>query len=83
MAIPNKIVPPTRTSAYVGGDGKPFDQFASWVTAVSDSINGIEVEGSPEGIIDAKRFSLCVDILTDTLYIKTTSAGILTGWQTL
>lgn len=77
-----KIIPPSRQLQITQG-GIPEQRFAAWCEAVTRQINGVEIEGNPEGVLDAPRFSLCANILTDTLYIKTTSAGILTGWHPL
>lgn len=82
MAL-NKVVTPDRTGAFVDGKGQSKDQFYNWVGDVTQQLNGIEIQGSPEGVVDAPRFFLCANILTDKLYIKTTSAGILTGWHLL
>lgn len=75
-----KIIAPFRTAPIVNG-GLPEQRFASWCEGVTRQVNGFEIEGSPEGALDAQRFSLCVNVLTDTMYIKSTSAGILTGWK--
>jgi len=77
-----KIIPPNRQFP-ITYSGVPEQRFATWCEAITRQINGYEIEGSPEGVLDAPRFSLCVNVLTDTLYIKTTSAGILTGWLQL
>ena len=61
----------------------PEQRFSTWIEAITRQVNGIELETNPEGLVDAPRFSLCANVLTDTLYIKTTSAGILTGWKEL
>lgn len=78
----NKIIPPSRQLPIISG-GFSEQRFAAWCESVTRQINGYEIKGSPEGVLDAPRFSLCANILTDTLYIKTTSAGILTGWLQL
>lgn len=77
-----KIIPPNRQFPIVFG-GMPEQRFATWFEAITRQVNGYEIEGEPEGVLDAPRFSLCANILTDTLYIKTTSAGNLTGWLQL
>lgn len=78
----NKIVPPSRQIP-ITFQGMAEQRFSAWCEAISRQVNGYEIEGSPEGVLDAQRFSLCANILTDTLYIKTTSAGNLTGWKEL
>lgn len=78
----NKVIPPSRQLQITSG-GLPEQRFSAWCEAITRQINGYELEGLPEGVLDAPRFSLCANILTDTLYIKTTSAGILTGWKEL
>lgn len=78
----SKVIPPSR-QAQQSVNGYPEQRFSAWCEAVTSAVNGIEIEGSPEGLVDAARFRLCVNVLTDTLYIKTTSAGILTGWKEL
>ena len=77
-----KIIPPSRQSPLTF-QGMPEQRFSTWIEAITRQVNGIELETNPEGLVDAPRFSLCVNVLTDTLYIKTTSAGILTGWKEL
>ena len=77
-----KIIAPSRQDA-ITRSGMPQQRFSTWCEAITRQINGIEIEGEPEGLVDAPRFSLCANILTDTIYIKTTSAGILTGWLQL
>ena len=77
-----KIVPPSRQIP-ITFSGMSEQRFSAWCEAVTRQVNGYELESSPEGILDAPRFSLCVNVLTDTLYIKSTSAGILTGWKEL
>ena len=78
----NRIIPPSRQTQITQG-GIPEQRFSTWCEAVTRQINGYELRGEPEDNLDAPRFSLCVNVLTDTLYIKTTSAGILTGWLQL
>jgi hypothetical protein len=78
----NKIIPPNRQLPIVS-QGIAEQRFSAWCDAITRQVNGYELKGSPEGLVDAPRFSLCANVLTDTLYIKTTSAGILTGWKEL
>lgn len=77
-----KIVPPNR-QVPLTYSGMPEQRFSAWCEAVTRQVNGYEISGSPEGALDAPRFSLCADVDTDTIYIKTTSAGTLTGWLQL
>lgn len=77
-----KIVPPSRQTPLTF-QGMPEQRFSTWIEAVTRQVNGYELETSPEGLLDAPRFSLCVNVLTGTLYIKSTSGGILTGWREL
>lgn len=78
----NKIIAPSRTIPIIT-QGIATQRFAAWCDSVTRQVNGYEIEESPEGALDAPRFSLCVNVLTDTLYIKSTSAGISTGWVQL
>ena len=78
----NKVVPPSRQTN-ISRNGMPEQRFSAWCESITRQVNGYEIERNPEGLLDAPRFSLCANILTDTLYIKTTSAGILTGWKEL
>jgi hypothetical protein len=54
------------------------------VQAITDFANrNIAGTGSPEGVIDAKRFTFYLDDATNDFYVKTTEQGTLTGWKSL
>lgn len=38
------------------------------------------VQGSPEGVLNAGRGTLCTDIDTGRVFSKRTAAGLLSGW---
>lgn len=39
-----------------------------------------QIQGSPEGALDAGRGTLCTDIDTGRLFAKRTAGGLLSGW---
>ena len=80
----NKIVAPDRLASVVMQSGMMQDRFALWVQAITDFANrNIAGTGSPEGLIDAKRFTFYLDDATNDFYVKTTEQGTLTGWKSL
>ena len=79
----DKIVTPRRMAGIVTRTGMPEQVFSNWCDEVTNKLNGIEGEGSPEGVVDAPRLSLYVNILTNDLWIKRTPLGDNTGWKLL
>ena len=78
----DKITPPRRTAQITLG-GLPTQVFSTWCEDVSRSLNGIEGEGSPVGVINAPRLTYYVNILTDEVYLKRTRLGDTDGWLLL
>lgn len=78
----DKILAPRRTAQVTLG-GMPTQVFSTWCEDVTRKVNGIEGEGSPVGAIDAPRFSLYVNILTDDIYLKKSRLGDTLEWLLL
>ena len=79
----DKIVTPRRMAGIVTRTGMPEQVFSSWCDEGTIKRNGIEGEGSPEGVVNAPRLSFYVNILTNDLWIKRTPLGDNTGWKLL
>ena len=78
----DKILAPRRTAS-ITRNGMPEQVFSTWCEDVTAKANGIEGEGSPEGVVNAPRLWIYVNILTDEVYLKRTRLGDTNGWLLL
>lgn len=76
----DKIIPPRRMAGIVTRTGMPEQVFSNWCDDMTAKSNGLEGEGSPEGVVNAPRFWLYVNVLTDEVYLKRTKLGDASGW---
>lgn len=73
-----EIIPPNR--------GTRLDTVDQRIGAYFENIARLAVmenDGTPEGVVNARKTRFCLDITNDILYIKTTDYGTLTGWVAL
>jgi hypothetical protein len=79
----SKLINPTEVNIpIVDSDGKPTQAFYQLINDLSE-LEILSGEGSPEGVLKAKRKAQYYDIsgaVGSILYIKTTDSNIDTGW---
>lgn len=75
------IIVPQRLEKYFSQEGRPEQRFHQWMVDMTDR-QTLESDGSPEGVVEARRLVLCIDTTNHDLYYKTTETG-KTGWQLL
>lgn len=77
----DKIIVPLRTEKQTQ-EGFATRRLSDWQDQVTRRVNNVVLEGSgtPEGSVDAPKLAFYLDTAVNTLYIKTTQEGSLTGW---
>lgn len=80
------IQQPGQDFPIVDKDGATIDQYQGWINSVTQLLNFLEIaegNGSPEGVVTAKKKKLYFNLTGGagtTVYIKTTNELVNTGW---
>lgn len=69
----------TYGTALVDSQGKPTVEFFALIEAMA-SYEMLDGDGTPEGVVFAKRKVWYINNVNDDTYIKTTNASVNTGW---
>lgn len=81
------IVLPNKIASIVRNDGIAEREMLAWMQSITLAVNELETlegNGSPEGVVFAKKKRLYYDNTGSSgsrLYIKTTANNLDTGWE--